>query len=190
MGFATVQGDFLQNTDGILVHGCNCVGGFGRGIAGQIRSKWPSVARAHESWFKQNPGKDRMLGDVQILVGQGVQDWALNLPADKSRKALSYIDQVLTELPPGLVLVNGFTQFYFGGDRTKHILYADYDAISAVFAKVAGFARIRQAHVNFPLIGAGLANGDWNEISPRIEAALAGVPSTFWQFVPPAPAKR
>lgn len=50
------KGDILdaleKNEIDVLVHGCNCDGGFGRGIAGQIRKKWPSVARYYEDCFR------------------------------------------------------------------------------------------------------------------------------------------
>ncbi len=36
-------GDLLQADEDVIAHGCNCVGGFGSGVAGQIAKKWPVV---------------------------------------------------------------------------------------------------------------------------------------------------
>ena len=67
-----------------------------------------------------------------------------------------------------LRVVNAYTQFDTGTDRRR----VDYDAISACFKEVA--RRFPQARIGYPMIGAGLAGGDWTEIAPRIDGALAG----------------
>jgi O-acetyl-ADP-ribose deacetylase (regulator of RNase III) len=72
-----------------------------------------------------------------------------------------------------LTIVNAYTQFQPGGPGRL----ADYDAISAAFAEVA--RRFPDARIGYPLIGAGLAGGDWQEIAPRIDAALAGCDHTL-----------
>ncbi|MCG7520758.1 macro domain-containing protein [Ruegeria sp. Ofav3-42] len=64
------------------------------------------------------------------------------------------------------VIVNAYTQFHWGGPGRL----VDYDAISACFNMIArGFPTAR---IGYPMIGAGLAGGDWAEIAPRIDAAL------------------
>ena len=40
-----IKKDLTTVTDGIVAHGCNCAGGFGSGIAGAIKNKWPAVAQ-------------------------------------------------------------------------------------------------------------------------------------------------
>lgn len=185
MTIQTIPGDLLAVEDGIIIHGCNCIGGFGSGIAGQILKKWPGVEKAYKAWFVDNPNKDRRLGDIQVLVGSDVSQFALDLSAMDARKAHSYIDQTLDELPPGLVVVNAFTQFYYGGKSQADILFADYDAISAVFARTAALAKMLNKRVYFPQIGAGLANGDWAEIERRISAALAELDDPVYvKYVP------
>ena len=76
-----------------------------------------------------------------------------------------------------LVVVNAYTQFHWKGRGRK----ADYEAIAAAFAQVA--ATFPDARIGYPLIGAGLAGGDWAEIAPRINAALQGLDHTLVRFV-------
>lgn len=56
--------DLLNEKTGLLIHGCNCQGGFGSGIAGQIRKRIPVI---YENYSKLNFGK-HLLGGVQFIV--------------------------------------------------------------------------------------------------------------------------
>ena len=76
-----------------------------------------------------------------------------------------------------LAVVNAYTQFHWKGSGRK----ADYDAIAAAFGQVA--ATFPDARIGYPMIGAGLAGGDWADIAPRIDAALAGLDHTLVRFV-------
>ena len=71
------------------------------------------------------------------------------------------------------VVVNAYTQFHWRGSGVK----ADYDAIAAVFARIkASFSRKR---IGYPLIGAGLARGDWERIASIIDEKLVGEDHTL-----------
>ena len=39
----TRKGNLLEQTKGVIIHGCNCQGVMSSGIALQIRNKWPGV---------------------------------------------------------------------------------------------------------------------------------------------------
>ena len=65
-----------------------------------------------------------------------------------------------------LTIVNAYTQFDYRGRGRK----ADYDALQSAFEAVA--AHFPDARIGYPLIGAGLAGGDWSGIAPRIDIAL------------------
>jgi len=82
---------------------------------------------------------------------------------------------------PKLAIANAITQEYYGRDKGR--VYVDYDALRRVFGRIGEVARQHAIPVHFPMIGAGLANGDWAVIAPIIETALAGVDHTFW--IPP-----
>lgn len=61
MTITYIEDDLLSATHGIIIHGCNCVGAFGSGIAGQIRRKWPNV---YQEFLKFPKGKCS-LGKIQ-----------------------------------------------------------------------------------------------------------------------------
>lgn len=67
------------------------------------------------------------------------------------------------------MFVNGITQKNYG--RDKSVVYVDYKAISDVIDNIDRTLEeeAEVVHVAFPLIGAGLANGDWTVISGIIE---------------------
>lgn len=67
-----------------------------------------------------------------------------------------------------LTVVNAYTQFDYRGRGKK----VDYDAVKSAFEAIA--KAFPDARVGYPLIGAGMAGGDWEEIAPIIDAALDG----------------
>jgi len=70
-----------------------------------------------------------------------------------------------------LIIANAITQRDYG--RNPNIVYVNYPAITQCFELVAKQARDSGiSDVHFPLIGCGLANGEWDKVAPRIEAAL------------------
>lgn len=148
------EGDLLSVDRGIIVHGCNCQGVMGSGIAKAIREKWPVVYDAYESHY-YNCDDTLYLGDIVTVASYDCNDdW------------YPYINNYTTDLPAELIVVNAMTQFDYG--RDKNVVYVDYDAITAAFARVKILARETKLPVHFPRIGAGLANGDWDEIRTRI----------------------
>lgn len=77
-----------------------------------------------------------------------------------------------------LSIVNAYTQFNWRGRGIK----ADYDAIRSIFAKIkSDFGGKR---IGYPLIGAGLAGGDWDVISQIITEELAGENHTLVEYQP------
>lgn len=75
-----------------------------------------------------------------------------------------------------LVIVNAYTQFHWKGKGLK----ADYDAIQRVMKSIKSeFSGMR---IGYPLIGAGLAGGDWSVISAIIDKELSGEDHTLVQF--------
>lgn len=66
------------------------------------------------------------------------------------------------------VIVNAYTQFNWRGRGIK----ADYAAIEQVFKLIK--SQFSGLCIAYPLIGAGLAGGDWTVISKIIDEALDG----------------
>jgi O-acetyl-ADP-ribose deacetylase (regulator of RNase III) len=67
-----------------------------------------------------------------------------------------------------LVIVNAYTQVRWGRDG----VLVNYDAVARCMVAVRG--EFKGLRIGYPLIGAGLAGGDWARIQPLIDAALAG----------------
>jgi len=134
----THEGDLLSVTKGIIVHGCNCQGVMGSGVAAVIREKYPE---AYAVYRKQEEIEGLTLGNISIY---GVDE--------------------------NLIIINALTQFYCGND--KSIRYVSYDAMYDAFLGVKVIAEKTALPVHFPLIGCGLANGDWKIVEPIIESAL------------------
>ena len=82
-------------------------------------------------------------------------------------------------------VVNAYTQYDWKGKGT---LLVDYGAIRSVFQQIKQeFSGLK---IGYPLIGAGLAGGDWQIISAMIDEALEGEDHTLVEFVPPPNPRR
>ena len=75
-----------------------------------------------------------------------------------------------------LVVVNAYTQFHWKGSGRK----VDYGALGRCFGEIA--KSYSGSRIGYPLIGAGLAGGDWTIIAPRIDQELAGLDHTLVIF--------
>lgn len=162
-----VTGNVLSITRGIIVHGCNCRGVMGAGIARSIRDRWPDVYAAYRKQF-QSCGL--RLGDVVVVAPQRAME----------ARVARHVHETTSQLPAELFVVNAMTQDRFGGE--PGVVYADADAIEACFMRVALLARDTGLPVHFPLVGCGLAGGRWEDIGPRIGRALRGVEHTLWKL--------
>ena len=87
---------------------------------------------------------------------------------DRSKLGSYSSAQAHNALGQPFTVVNAYTQWHWRGAGTK----ADYEGIAQVMRAIArDFAGLR---IGYPLIGAGLAGGDWTRIAPLIDEALAG----------------
>lgn len=148
-------GDFFTVRDAsYLVHGCNAHGQMGRGVAATMRFEiYPKVwqeYRAHYDQFGLNPG-DVVPVEVGPVTYKGNQYDARTV-------------------------FNAITQHDYSGQSPNHV-YADYPGIRKSMQYIDNFVDI--SHINepdtniqavaMPLIGAGLARGDWGFIAAIIE---------------------
>ncbi|KWU23370.1 macro domain-containing protein [Burkholderia cenocepacia] len=161
------EGDLLKQS-GILVHGANCMGVQGSGVADLIRKKFPPAYRAYTHRYDVF---GLQLGDIVAVANPALRDAA--------PQAVRHIREFDSSIPHDVVVVNAMTQYDYG--RNPDIRYADYHAIEAAFVRVRMLALATGMQVNFPLIGCGLANGKWTEVRPRIERALTdAVDGNLW----------
>jgi O-acetyl-ADP-ribose deacetylase (regulator of RNase III) len=75
-------------------------------------------------------------------------------------------------------IVNAYTQFHWRGSGVK----ADYEAIRSAMRAVG--LRFDGLRIGYPLIGAGLAGGDWNIISSIIDEELDDQDHTLVVYEP------
>ncbi|WP_444935920.1 macro domain-containing protein [Microbulbifer sp. JMSA004] len=127
--------------------------------------------------------------NCQCQMGKGIaltikklfpEAYAADLGTEKgSRLKLgTYSSAYIPQLEASFTVVNAYTQFHWRG---KGVM-ADYEAIRSVFTKVK--KDFPGKRIGYPLIGAGLAGGDWEVISSIIENELEGENHTLVKFVP------
>ena len=66
------------------------------------------------------------------------------------------------------IIANCATQDNYGNEKKSRIVYADYKAIKSVMNILYKYSKENNLSVAIPLIGAGLANGDWKIIEKII----------------------
>lgn len=80
----------------------------------------------------------------------------------------------------GLYIANAITQKNYGPGDKK---YVSYTGVADCMKKVAQEANDRGLSVHYPLIGAGLAGGDWGVLQACIDEAFREFPNverTLW----------
>ncbi len=75
-----------------------------------------------------------------------------------------------------LTIVNAYTQYHWAGNG----IMADYNAIRTAFAQVK--SEFSGKRIGYPLVGAGLAGGDWDVISKIIDEELQGEDHTLVRY--------
>ena len=152
----TIKGNLItlaeQGEFDMIVQGCNCFHTMGSGLAGQLVSKYPQVLEADKNQSKY--GDKEKLGDWSVAI-----------------------------IPGKFTVINAYTQYFFGMGKDvfeygafEKFLNDFQDMIEHLdetnnFDWLSGH-RIREFKrtlIGFPMIGAGLAGGDWSIISKMIE---------------------
>lgn len=145
----------------VLLQGCNCFCGFGRGLAEEILERIPDAyEKADKLTEKGDKNKLGTYSSIQlpnsghVVNGYTQYHWIKRLnnePKVKKQK----------------------------GKRRGFIL-ADYNAIRKIMATLA--VEFKGLHIGMPKIGAGWANGDWLIIEQIIkeELILRGVKVTIF----------
>lgn len=73
-------------------------------------------------------------------------------------------------------IINAYTQYNYGTSSPK----IDYEALTLVFRKIN--YQFKNRRIGLPLIGAGLAGGDWNRIKQIIEKELKDMDVTIVHY--------
>ena len=140
-----VKGDLLRDAKNydIIIHGCNCFHTMGAGIAAGVRKLYPE---AYEADKKTPYGLKSKVGKFSFH---------------------RYLE---------FMIINAYTQYGYninenGMDSTESKTFRE-EAIKKVFEELKINFGGQNKVFAFPLIGAGLADGNWENISRIIENAL------------------
>jgi O-acetyl-ADP-ribose deacetylase (regulator of RNase III) len=118
----------------------------------------------------------------QMAKAFGCDKFPMELMGPSINK-LGCIDYKLHE-PLNLIVVNAYTQFYYGKNHTDGITKPlDYEALTLCLRKMNTLFKFKK--IGLPQIGAGLAGGDWNLIKSIIIKELHECNTTVVIFKPP-----
>jgi O-acetyl-ADP-ribose deacetylase (regulator of RNase III) len=155
-----IQGNLLTLADQgkftLIAHGANCFHTMGAGIALQIAKKWPEALKADK---KTPKGRKSKLGTLSHAT-------------------------VTTQNQTDLVIVNAYTQFGWGSSKNAQEQEERYTAIRNALKALRTQFQSPTLKIGLPLIGAGLAGGDWKVIKTIFEEELKGLDVTVVHFAP------
>lgn len=131
-------------THGIVAHGCNCKGKMGKGVAKDIKEKWPKAFKGYVD----------MLADI-AQTPRGVRPGAVLFVR-------------VEETPMSQVIVaNMLTQENYGNDPIR---YADPEAIRKAMKHVIRRAKEEDLPVYMSRVGCNLGGLNWEaDVLPIIE---------------------
>lgn len=141
--YKEIEGDLLelfeQGHFDAIGHGANCFCRMKSGIAGQISKKYPEAVQQDNQTV---PGDLSKLGNFTKAFYTDKDKFIFNL----------------------------YTQYRYG--REPNVLYVSYEAIRESMIAMREYLvqyTWNTPRVGFPLIGCGLANGDWDIVSKIIK---------------------
>lgn len=167
-----IEGDLItlakEGKFDVIAHGCNCHSVMGAGLAPQMARAFGCDKFEMELW-----GSDiNKLGniDYQTFVLGEKAIWNLEDADNKKGE---------TEL----TVINAYTQFSFGKNHANGISKPiDYEALTLCMKKINH--EFKGKHIGLPLIGAGLAGGDWEKIKEIIQRVLSDCNVTVVNYKP------
>lgn len=162
-----IKGDLIQLAKNgefdIIVHGCNCFNTMGSGIAKQIADNFPDAYEVDRRTLRNDKTK---LGSFTVA-----RIWYNEVISKDPFKIHSHVFYV----------VNAYTQYEYGTNKVNF----DYHAFQTFLYSFKNYvelmfrSNIRQnerglfnpvniIRIGFPMIGSGLAGGDWSIIENMI----------------------
>jgi O-acetyl-ADP-ribose deacetylase (regulator of RNase III) len=133
--------DITSVSEGIVVHGCNCRGVMGSGVAKAIKQKWPAAFMSYRQKCAQHR-PEQLLGEIAVAV---------------------------IEAEPLLIVGNLFTQLNYGRDGKRYADLEAID--SALTKMLTTAERLEKRLPFYSVkIGCGLGGLDWDtEVEPIYE---------------------
>jgi O-acetyl-ADP-ribose deacetylase (regulator of RNase III) len=143
--YKEIRGDLFTTEDRYIMHGCNCQGVMGAGVALLVREKYPEAYEEYVKYCRSYDDED-LLGDCLGVT-----------------------------INPKRTILNAFTQLYTGSGKQ-----VSYDAIDEVTKRLNTI--IPHSDISMPMIGAGLAGGNWEIIRTIIQQNMTDVNVTVWIY--------
>ena len=140
----TFVGSALDVPVGVIVHGCNCQGVMGAGIAKAIKDLYPAAFEIYRTQYEREGLKLGNISFIEVSPNKWIVNANTQNTFDRNTRAVSY-DAVVDCFEKVVVLVKTIKE------RTKA---SDYLPII------------------FPKIGAGLGGGDWDIIEKIIDKTV------------------
>ena len=127
----------------VIVHGCNCFHTMGAGIAKELSNRYPQVLKA----------------DIDYTI-----------KGDRSKLGGYTYVEIVTASGHKFIVVNAYTQYYYGRPKKGTGPIVDYSALETAFRTIA--KNYKHLRIGYPRIGAGLAGGSWLIIEAIINKEL------------------
>lgn len=150
------DGDLLDSGAQVLFHGCNCFKTMGAGVALALRTRYPEVYTADLDWMK--PPRERLGHFTKAKTKSGIE------------------------------IYNLYTQFEYGRRKRmgEYRVDADYKAIRNSLAEMKAdldaLDPAKKQTIAGPLIGCGLAGGDWMIVENLIETTFPDRTINIWKL--------
>ena len=193
-----VDGDLiklaLQGQFDVVAHGCNCFCTMGAGIAPQMAKAfgcddfkmemltYTECDEDGNEWEEEtgNRGDINKLGTIDY---EQLYIWFKHpMSKDGSPVAMGHRSVGQPDTQP-IIVVNAYTQYRYGRNHADGVdTPFDYEAFTMCMRKMNHI--FKGSHIGLPMIGAGLAGGDWNRISEIIERELANCRVTVVKYKP------
>lgn len=150
--YKEIEGDLIElalaGSFNIIVHGCNCFSNMGVGVAPQIAKTFGCDKFEMELWGITI----EKLGNIDYQTVVLGKNTVWNLSDYKNNKN-----------EPELTIINAYTQYKPG----KNL---DYEALTLCLRKINYI--FKGKHIGLPLIGCGIAGGDWSTVKTIIQQEL------------------
>lgn len=164
MNYEEIEGDLISLAQGgkfeVIVHGCNCFCSMGAGIAPQMAKAFGADMFPLEAEkFSGSIHKLGMIDSKKLLVSQF------------GYTAEDYVGVDTDELKLPLTVVNAYTQYGFGANHEGGtVAPLDYEALAMCMRKINH--EFKGKTIGLPLIGCGLAGGNWERVKLIIQIEL------------------
>lgn len=167
MEYQEIEGDLiklaLEGKFDVITHGCNCMCTMGAGIAPQMAKTFGCDKFDLENIIYQ--------GDINKL-GQ-IEHRNFYIKNNKIH-FLEKFNQI------NLSVVNSYTQMFPGKPSPGCQIPLDYEALTLCLRKINYI--FKGKHIGLPLIGCGLAGGDWNLVKKIIQNELKDMEITVVHY--------